>query len=122
MDKSFYETLQNDFIMIRHQHNGIECNAELLNKAIASIENAYAELENEDSKNQKILRYCIYTLLDIINEGDREKIYAFADTIHNIPEIGLGKRDFKSFKPEIKAFRKKYGRGYFRSFFIWWFG
>lgn len=116
MDTSFYETLQNDFIKIRHQYGDADCDDEILNNAIEGIENAYAELENEDRKTQKILRYCIYTLLDIINEGDREKIYAFADTIHNIPEIGLGKRDFKSFKPEIKAFRKKYGGGYFRRF------
>lgn len=119
MDKSFYETLQNDFIVIRNQYADVDCNAELLEKATTGVKNAYDELEKEDSRNHKILIYCINTFFDVVNEGDREKIYDFADTIHNIPEIGLGKRDFKSFKREIKAFRKKYGRGYFRSFFIW---
>ena len=37
MDKSFYEALQNDFIMLRHQFSGSDCDIVLLDKSIAGV-------------------------------------------------------------------------------------
>lgn len=119
MDKSFYEALQNDFIMLRHQFSGSDCDIVLLDKSIAGVKKLILNQKRKKVKITGYLIYCIDRLFDVVDEGNREKTYDFADTIHNIPEICLGKRDFKSFKREIKAFRRKYGSGYLRSFLIW---
>ena len=60
--------------------------------------------------------YCINTLLEIIDENNEKKIFDFADTIHNMPEICLGKCNIYSFAQEITEFQKMYGKGYFPTF------
>ena len=62
---------------------------------------------------KNILLYCIDTLFEILNEGDKQKNFDFADAIHNIPEIYMQKRNLYSFRKELKAFQKKYGKHYF---------
>ena len=63
-------------------------------------------------EEKRLILYCIDTLLEIINENNEKKIFAFADTIHNMPEICLGKRNIYSFTQEILAFQKIYGKDY----------
>ena len=65
------------------------------------------------SPEKNIVLYCIDTLFEIINEGNKQKIIDFADAIHNIPEIYTHKRNLYSFRKELKAFQKKYGKQYF---------
>ena len=69
--------------------------------------------KKSDADEKRLLLYCIDALSDIIEEGIAEKIFDFADIIHNIPDIFLGERSIDSFRKEIKAFREKYGTSYF---------
>lgn len=71
---------------------------------------------NAKENNNEILIYCIDTLFEIISEGDREKIFDFANAIHNMPEICMGSRPLKTFKGEIREFRDMYGERYFPFF------
>ena len=114
MSQSFYQELQNTFIQIRYIHSDGCYDRDLLCNAIKNIQSARAAIAKEPSnKNDSLLLYCINTLLEIINEGNKKKIFDFADAIHNMPEIPLGNRDFKSFKHGINRFRGKYGKSYF---------
>ncbi len=112
MDHSFYEALQSSFAAIRfcNQNN----DKERYENAIANIKSA-KKLISKQSKGQEkeILLYCIDTLFNIINEGNTEKIFDFADAIHNLPEIYIQNRNLYSFRSELKAFQKKYGKQYF---------
>lgn len=117
MDSSIYNKLQNDFVMIRFLHCGIVNDTESLNNAknnIIMIRSVIEEMQGENSHN--LLVYCIDTLLEIIQENNREKTFDFADLIHNMPEIYLGKRSIMSFKRGIRAFNKKYKANYFIEF------
>ncbi len=67
-------------------------------------------------EDKRLILYCINTLLEIIDENNEKKIFDFADTIHNMPEICLGKRNIYSFDKEILAFQKMYGKEYFPDF------
>ena len=117
MNPSFYQELQNAFIQIRYIHSDGCYDRDLLCNAIKNIQSARAAIAKDPSnKNDSLLLYCIDTLLKFINEGNKKKIFDFADTIHNMPEIPLGKRDFKSFKHDINRFRGKYGKSYFLPF------
>ncbi|MBR3837744.1 MAG: hypothetical protein IKJ74_06310 [Clostridia bacterium] len=66
--------------------------------------------------NNDILVYCIEMLLRVISEGDSVKVNAFADTIHNMPEICMNLRPLHTFYGEISGFRAKYGSQYFPFF------
>ncbi len=117
MDITFYKNLQTDFIYIRRLITDGCYDEVLFNKTIENIKLAKATLiTQKQTIDTRILLYCIDTLFEIINENNKEKLYDFTDTIHNIPEIAFTKRQFKSFRREIKAFRKKYGREYFADF------
>jgi len=72
--------------------------------------------KEKQTEDNRLLMYCIDTMFDILNERNEEKIHDFAHTVHNIPEIMMGKRNFYSFSGEIEAFRKKYGEKYFSTF------
>ena len=77
----------------------------------------YSELILEAHENDNnILIYCIDTLFEIMSEGDHIKINAFADTIHNMPEICMGVRPLHTFGGEISDFRSRYGEKYFPFF------
>lgn len=114
MQASFYEKLQNDFVMIRFLLDSTAFDQMQFDNTVLSIKKARRKI-NAHSKPQerKILLYCIDTLLAIKDEGDRQKIHDFADAIHNIPEIYLQKRNLYSFRKELKSFQKKYGKQYF---------
>ena len=66
--------------------------------------------------NNGILVYCIEMLLRIISEGDSSKVNAFADVIHNMPEICMNVRPLYTFYEEISRFRARYGSHYFPFF------
>ena len=109
-----YQDLQDCFIKIRHCSftNSLDC--VLFEKTIEKIKiHEQYITENQLQNEHQILLYCIKTLLQIIDENDKNKICDFADTIHNIPEIYFGKRDFDSFSFEIKEFCDKHGKEYF---------
>ena len=118
MKEEFYQRLQNAFVLVRHAY------AE--NEAVGhnKLDSAFGELrfarKNIDKKSpaheKRLLLYCIDTLFSLVAEGDRQKIHDFADTVHNMPEIFMGKRNYHSFRNEIKTFRSKYGEEYFSGF------
>ena len=111
---NIYHDLQDCFIRIRHYSFANSFDLILWEKTIEQIK-IYEQYitENQLQSEHQILLYCIKTLLQIIDENDKMKICDFADTIHNIPEIYIGKRDFDSFSFEIKEFCDKYGKEYF---------
>ncbi|MEE0060083.1 MAG: hypothetical protein UE295_04570 [Acutalibacteraceae bacterium] len=117
MEISFYENLKQSFINIRRLSTD-GCYDEILyNKTLADINNAGSTLVKEAPTIEVgIILYCIDTLFAISREDNREKLYDFADTIHNIPDIACTKRKFKSFNREIEAFRKKVRQGIFCRF------
>ena len=61
-----------------------------------------------------ILVYCINTLFEISAENNKKKMHDFADAIHNMPEIYLGKRTYDSFLLEITSLCDIYGDSYFK--------
>ncbi len=109
-----YYGLQDCFIKIRH-YSFADCEDDVLfETTVEKIKNYEKYLVDNQLQNEHIiLLYCINTLFEIIDENDIKKIFDFADAIHNIPEIYIGKRDFDSFSFEIKEFCDKYGKEYF---------
>ena len=117
MSNSIFERLQHDFIKIRHLFSG-DCYDEiLLKETLADIKKIRFKIAKKTNVEEKrFILYCIDTLLQIIDENDEKKIFDFADTIHNMPEICLGRRNIYSFDKEILTFQKIYGREYFPYF------
>ena len=114
MKTSFYEKLQYDFAMIRFLHGQNPLDQEKYDATVSSIGEARKKIHAHSSPSEKeVLLYCIDTLFEILNEGDKQKVFDFADAIHNIPEIYMQKRNLYSFRKELKAFQKKYGNHYF---------
>lgn len=110
MNTEFYEEIQKAFIDIR-SHSSCNTFTEV------ALKHAKKEiLKEKKTEDNKLLLYCIDTMFDILNERNKDKIRDFADTVHNIPEISMGFRDFYSFKAEIEDFRSKYGTKYFSDF------
>ncbi len=114
MKASFYKKLQDDFVMIRAMHFQDDYEQDRYDTVIFSIKDARKKINMHSAPGEKkILLYCIDTLFEIINEGNKQKIFDFADAIHNIPEIYMQKRNIYSFRRELKSFQKKYGKNYF---------
>ena len=114
MKASFYKKLQDDFVMIRFMQYQDSFDQEKYDSTVLSIREARKKINMHSAPAEKnILLYCIDTLFEILNEGDKQKIFDFADAIHNIPEIYMQKRNLYSFRRELKAFQKKYGKHYF---------
>ena len=114
MKASFYKKLQDDFVMIRFMQYPDSFDQEKYDSTVLSIREARKKINMHSVPAEKnILLYCIDTLFEILNEGDKQKIFDFADAIHNIPEIYMQKRNLYSFRKELKAFQKKYGKHYF---------
>lgn len=117
MKSDFYQGLKDDFIIIRHLHTEDNFNKVLLEECTDRIKTARNEVYKLSQKEDvKFLLYCIDSLLEIIEERNTQKICDFADAIHNVPEIYVGKRNLYSFGEEMLAFRKKYGKKYFKDF------
>ena len=106
---ALYLNLQKSFIKIRALFSTPSVSPSKLDAALGDLRFARKRLEKKAKRRaRKILIYCIDTLFEIVEEGEREKIHDFADLIHNMPEIALKKRTFRSFAKEINAFSYKY--------------
>ena len=106
MDIAFHEKLKDSFIQIRHIASSSKMDSNKLVAVLGDIRFCRKQIEKKSPKKERqILLYCIDTLLCIVDEGNRQKLYDFADTVHNIPEIFMGKRNFYSFRKEFSAFR-----------------
>ncbi len=100
--------------MIRFLQDSTSFDQAQYDETVLSIKEARKKITAHSTpQERKILLYCIDTLHEIIGEGDPKKIYDFADTIHNIPEIYTQERDLYSFRKELDSFRNKYGKQYF---------
>ena len=108
-----YKELKNCFIKVRY-YSSIDDN-ELLKATLDRIKD-YEKyiIDNRLESECPVLVYCIKTLFEISDENNRMKMYDFADTIHNMPEIYLGKRTYDSFLYEITSFCDAYGDSYFK--------
>ena len=114
MKASFYQKLQDDLVMIRFMQFHEAAKREKYDTTVLSVREARRKIfMHSPPAEKKVLLYCIDTLFEIINEGDAQKTFDFADAIHNIPEIYMQKRNLYSFRKELKAFQKKYGKHYF---------
>lgn len=114
MKASFYKKLQDDFVTIRFLKNQDSLDQERYDLAVLSVREARKKIKMHSGASEKeILLYCIDTLFEILNEGDKQKIFDFIDAIHNIPEVYMQKRNLYSLRKELKAFQKKYGKHYF---------
>ena len=116
MNEKFYRQLQNDFILVRHLHTENCYDEERFYRVVEDIRNAREKLAEADDADAQFLLYCTDTLLEIIDERNQEKIYDFADAVHNAPEVCMNRRNIYSFGWEMENFRKKYGKKYFRDF------
>ena len=117
MERDFYEKLREAFAYIRSVFSDTDSDSSrFLFFKDTLKQSKKIILKDKKSEDNRLIVYCIDTMFDILNEGNREKIYDFADTVYNIPEICMGKRNFYSFNEEIKAFQSKYGDKYFDSF------
>ena len=106
---TLYVNLQQSFIKLRALFSAEIINPNKLDAILGDLRFVRKQLQKHTKRRpRKILTYCIDTLFEIIEEGNREKIYDFADLIHNMPEIALKKRTFRSFSKEIEAFNHKY--------------
>ena len=106
---TLYVNLQQSFIKLRALFSAEIINPNKLDAVLGDLRFVRKQLQKHTKRRpRKILTYCIDTLFEIIEEGNREKIYDFADLIHNMPEIALKKRTFRSFSKEIEAFNHKY--------------
>lgn len=114
MKASFYKNLQNNFITIYSSQPPNTNDQEKYVTAISSIKEARRKINMYSAPDEKkILLYCIDTLFEILNEGDEKKLFAYTGVIRNIPEIYMQKRNLYSFRQEIRAFQRKYGKHYF---------
>lgn len=110
----FYKDLQNKFVDIRFLHSHGNYDKDRCERTIAEIRTLRKKIKAYSNGQEKeILLYCIDTLFEILNEGDNQKTFDFADAIHNIPEIYMQKRNLYSFRKELSAFQKNYGKQYF---------
>ena len=108
-----YQKLQESFILVRSLHSDVIPNDGSVEVVKKDLPVMCSALRKNLSAEHMILIYCINMLLLILDEGNPEKIFDFADLIHNMPEIGMGKRDLTSFKDEIESFNEKYNSRYF---------
>jgi len=106
---TLYLNLQKSFVKLRTLFSAEAINPNKLDAVLGDLRFARKQLQKHAKRRpRKILTDCIDTLFEMIEEDDREKIYDFTDLIHNMPEIGMGKRTFRSFMKEIDAFNHKY--------------
>lgn len=114
MKASFYKKLQDDFIMIRFLQYQSQCDREKYDTTILSIKAARKKIDTHSAPaEKKVLLYCIDTLFAVLNEGDKQKAFDFADAMHNIPEVYMQKRNLYSLRQQLKSFQRKYGKTYF---------
>ena len=114
----FYNEIKSIFVAIRFAYSrkvGNKKNRANLIYYQNALSSFYHELKLHSKENHNhVLVYCIDTLFEIMGEGNCTKINAFADVIHNMPEICQHVRQIDSFSDNILSFQNQYGRNYFR--------
>jgi hypothetical protein len=109
MKETFYHNLKENFAKIRFLFSSNCLDYNKIDAVVGDLKFSRKQIEKYGNKRVRtLLLYCIDTLFKVIEEGDQDKIYNFADLIHNMPDIFLGKRNFYSFRKEIKYFNEKY--------------
>ena len=109
MNEAFYRDLKDSFVKIRFLFSSDSLDHNKINAVLGDLKFSGKQIEKYGKKRErKLLLYCIDTMFKMIKEGNREKIYHFADLIHNIPDIFLGERNFYSFRKEIKLFNERF--------------
>lgn len=104
-----YLNLEENFFKIKHILSFQPVNANKLDAVLGDLRFSRKQIvKHAKRRSKKILVYAIDTLFEMIEEGNREKIFDFIDLIHNMPEIALKKRTFRSFANEINTFNNKY--------------
>ena len=118
MNQIFYRELQKTFVWARANYINGQVDANKATAIAEKLEFTKKQLEkNGKKRDRRILLYCVNTMLELIEEGNTEKVADFADTVHNMPEIFMGKRNLYSFRSEINAFKAKYGAAYFKKMY-----
>lgn len=114
MKETFYHNLKENFVKIRFLFSSNCLDYNKIDAVVCDLKFSRKQIEKHGKKRDiKLLLYCIDTLFKVIEEGYQDKIYNFADLIHNMPDIFLGKRNFYSFRKEIKYFNEKYHEDFF---------
>ena len=109
MNEIFYRDLKACFEKIRSYFSSSSLDKNKLNAALGDLRFFKKQIEKRGKrKEKKLLIYCIDTLFRMIEEDDREKVYAFAGLSRDITDIFLGERNFYSFGEEIKSFNKRF--------------
>ncbi|MBE6821484.1 MAG: hypothetical protein E7516_10615 [Ruminococcaceae bacterium] len=117
MKTDIYKALQDNFITIRVLHKPDSFNEILFHETIFNIKKIRDTIiRKRNIEEKELLLYCIDTLLEIIEEKNEKKIFAFAKTVCNMPEISMGLCNVYSFEAEILSFQKEYGNKYFPDF------
>ena len=106
---ALYLSLQQSLIKLRALFSAPAVNTNKLAATLGDLRFARKRIEKKaNRKARKLLIYCIDTLFEIIEEGNHEKIHDFTSLICDMPEIALGKRNFRSFQNDILTFNQKY--------------
>lgn len=114
MKESFYKKLQDDFAAFCSLQNEDSYDQLKYGATIISIKEARKKISMHSAPAEKeILIYCIDTLFELLDEGNKQKISDFADAACNIPEIYMNNRNLYSLRKKLKAFQRKYGENYF---------
>jgi hypothetical protein len=82
-------------------------------RGIGMYRNFY-EMYRSTPEQEETVRYCIDMMLTLLEEGDNDKIAAFADAVHNVPECFADKERLPSsfMRIEFGAFERRYGKTY----------
>ena len=110
MKEVFYYNLKESFVKIKLLFSANVLDTNKIDATVGDLKFSRKQIEKYSKKREKrLLLCCIDTLFGFIEEGSKEKICSFADVICDMPDIFLGKRNYYSFRDEIKAFNEKYG-------------
>ena len=118
MKEELYQRIKNAFIVVRNYYGASEnVDRNRLDAAFGELRYARKNIDkNAPAREKQLLLYCIDTLFALVSEDNRQKTYDFADAVHNVPEIFIGKRKFSSFSREFNVFCEKYGYEYFSDY------
>jgi len=109
MNEAFYNDLKSCFVIIKNLFSSDGSDYKEIDVVLDNLRGFRREIEeNGNKKERKLLLYCIDTLFKKVDEGDREKVYYFADLICNMPDIFLGKRNFYSFSKKIEKYNRRF--------------
>lgn len=112
MEKALYADIQRSFDHICELFSS-RVESTDIRGTIDSLQKEKDQLQATANDQDRLLIYCIETLLKLVQEGDRKKIFAFADAVHDTPKIGQFVWNELYFVPKFRAFQSIYGDHYF---------